>query len=166
MRIGIYPGSFDPVTNGHLDTIERTTHLFDEVIVAVGVNASKAAMFTVEERMDLLRQVCSPFPNVRVDRFGGLLVEYALARKASAVIKGLRAVSDFEDEFQQAQMNRRLAPEIDTIFIMTSTDYSYLSSRVVKEIARYGGSVAGLVPEVVEKALKEKLVQLAGATHE
>ncbi|MCA1595717.1 MAG: pantetheine-phosphate adenylyltransferase, partial [Chloroflexi bacterium] len=129
MRIGIYPGSFDPVTNGHVDIVQRAARLFDRVKVAVGVNPSKRIpLFELEERLALMEQVFAPYPSVQVDRFTGLLVEYALAQGACAVIKGLRAISDFEDEFQQAQMNRRLAPDIDTIFVMTSTEYSYLSS--------------------------------------
>lgn len=158
MRIGVYPGSFDPVTNGHVDIVQRATRLFDQVKVAVGVNPSKRIpLFELEERVALMEQVFAPYPAVQVDRFTGLLVEYALAQGACAVIKGLRAISDFEDEFQQAQMNRRLAPAIDTIFVMTSTEYSYLSSSIVKEIVQYGGTVTGLVPEVVEEALKRKL---------
>ena len=157
MRLAIYPGSFDPVTNGHLDIVQRAALIFDQVRVAVGVNPSKVPLFDVAERLAFLEEVCAPFPNVRVDKFTGLLVKYALAHKACAVVKGLRAISDFEYEFQQAQMNRRISPEIDTLFVMTSTEYSYLSSSVVKEIVRYGGSVAGLVPDVVEQALRAKL---------
>jgi pantetheine-phosphate adenylyltransferase len=157
MRVAIYPGSFDPVTNGHLDIIDRAARLFDEVQVAVGINASKSALFSLDDREEFLQEACRGKAGVQVDRFSGLLVEYALARRACAVIKGLRAISDFEDEFQQAQMNRRLAPEVDTVFVMTSTEYSYLSSSIVKEIVRYGGSVAGLVPDFVERALVQKL---------
>ncbi|HET6386892.1 MAG TPA: pantetheine-phosphate adenylyltransferase [Armatimonadota bacterium] len=157
MRIGIYPGSFDPVTNGHLDIVERASRLFDELRVAVGANPSKTTLFSVEERVNLLREVCAPFENVQVDRFDGLLVEYALSQNACAVVKGLRAISDFEYEFQQTQINRRLAADLDTVFVMTSTDYSYLSSSIVKEIVRYGGAIAGLVPDVVDRALRHKL---------
>ena len=157
MRIAIYPGSFDPVTNGHVDIVQRAARLFDQVRIAVGVNPSKHALFSVEERVSLLQEVCAPLQGVVVDRFEGLLVEYALSQGASAVVKGLRAISDFEDEFQQAQMNRKLSEEIDTVFVMTSTEYSYLSSSIVKEIVRYGGSVSGLVPEPVERALRRKL---------
>ena len=160
MRIAVYPGSFDPVTNGHVDIAQRATRLFDRVKIAVGMNPTKrVSLFDLEERVALMEEVFAAYPSIQVDSFTGLLVEYALAQGASAVIKGLRAISDFEDEFQQAQMNRRLAPTIDTIFVMTSTEYSYLSSSIVKEIVRYGGSVAGLVPEVVEQALKRKLEQ-------
>ena len=157
VRIAVYPGSFDPVTNGHMDTVQRAARLFDEVRVVVGLNAHKQPLFSADERVGLLEQVCAGIPNVQVDRFTGLLVEYALAQGACAIIKGLRAISDFEDEFQKAQMNRRLAPDLDTVFVMTSTEFSYLSSSVVKEIVRYGGSVSGLVPEVVQHALAEKL---------
>jgi pantetheine-phosphate adenylyltransferase len=156
-RVAIYPGSFDPVTNGHLDILARAARLFDEVRVAIGVNSAKRAVFDADERQRLLDIVCGGMPGVVVDRFTGLLVQYALSHGACAIIKGLRAVSDFEYEFQQAQINRRLCPEIDTVFIMTSTDYSYLSSSVVKEIARHGGAVAGLVPAAVEEALRLKL---------
>jgi pantetheine-phosphate adenylyltransferase len=158
MRIAIYAGSFDPVTNGHLDIVQRVAHLFDRLIVAVGVNPSKRNfLFEPDERVRLLEAACAPMANVTVDRFTGLLVEYALAQKACAVIKGLRAISDFEYEFQQAQMNRFLCTAVDTLFVMTSTEYSYLSSSVVKEIAGYGGSIKGLVPQAVEQAICNKL---------
>lgn len=157
MTTAVYPGSFDPVTSGHLDIIERAAHLFDKVIVAVAPNTQKNPLFTTQERLSLLRKVCESFSNVSVDFFSGLLVNYALAHGARAIVKGLRAVSDFEFELQMAQMNRRLAPEVHTVFMMTTTEHSYLSSSIVKEIAALGGSVKGLVPGVVEDFLIKKL---------
>ncbi|MCC6485114.1 MAG: pantetheine-phosphate adenylyltransferase [Armatimonadetes bacterium] len=157
MTTAVYPGSFDPVTSGHLDIIERAAHLFDKVIVAVAPNTQKNPLFTTQERLSLLRKVCESFSNVSVDCFSGLLVNYALAHGARAIVKGLRAVSDFEFELQMAQMNRRLAPEVHTVFMMTTTEHSYLSSSIVKEIAALGGSVKGLVPGVVEDFLIKKL---------
>ena len=157
MSIAVYPGSFDPVTSGHQDVIMRAARLFDSVVVAVGRNANKAALFSVEERLEMLREVCAPFPNVRVDSFDGMLVGYARARGARVVVKGLRAVSDFEYEFQMALANRQQAPDIETLFLMTSTEHLYLSSSLVKEIARLGGDVSALVPPPVERQLREKL---------
>lgn len=157
MAIAVYPGSFDPVTSGHLDIIERAGHIFEKVIVAVAPNAQKKPLFTIQERLNLLKKVCQPFSHVAVDSFSGLLVNYALANGATAIVKGLRAVSDFEFELQMAQMNRRLAPEVHTVFLMTTTEHSFLSSSIVKEIARLGGSVTGLVPDVVEEFLVRKL---------
>ena len=156
-RKAIYPGSFDPVTNGHLDIIERAANLFDEVIVAVTVNIGKAPLFTIEERLEMLREACRHLPNVTLDRFDGLLVRYAKSRNANIIIKGLRALSDFEFEFEMALMNKRLNGGIETIFMMTNAEYSYLSSSIIKEVANFGGSVEGLVPKVVEKYLKRKL---------
>ena len=156
MRRAIYPGSFDPVTNGHLDVIERASRLFDEVIVAVAVNSEKTGLFSFEERVELLRKALAGSANVSVTRFEGLLVDFARAQEAQAVIRGLRAVSDFEFEFQMALMNRKLEPGIETIFLMPKEEYTYLSSRLVKEIARLGGNVSAFVPDSVAAALREK----------
>jgi pantetheine-phosphate adenylyltransferase len=157
MRRAIYPGSFDPVTNGHLDVIERARKLFDEVIVAVAHNDAKAPLFTLEERLDLLRSTMGKIDNVRVDSFDGLLVEFACKHEAVAVIRGLRAISDFEFEFQMALMNRKLEAQVETIFLMPKEEYTYLSSRIVKEIARLGGDVSAFVPAPVAKALAAKI---------
>jgi pantetheine-phosphate adenylyltransferase len=159
MRRAIYPGSFDPVTNGHLDVIERARKLFDEVVVAVAHNDEKQPLFSLQERLDLLRETAGTIENVRIAEFGGLLVEFALARDAGAVIRGLRAVSDFEFEFQMALMNRNLNPMVETIFLMPKEEYTYLSSRIVKEIARLGGNVSSFVPGCVAKALSRKFAQ-------
>jgi pantetheine-phosphate adenylyltransferase len=156
MRRAIYPGSFDPVTNGHLDVIERGRKLFDEVIVAVASNDEKLPFFSLEERLDLLQQTAGKIENVRTAEFSGLLVEFAKAQQAGAVIRGLRAVSDFEFEFQMALMNRKLDPAVETIFLMPKEEYTYLSSRIVKEIARLGGDVSRFVPSCVAKALSRK----------
>jgi len=155
--LAICPGSFDPVTNGHLDIIERAAKVFGKVIIAVAPNPIKAALFTVEERIEMLREVCSKWPNVEVDSFTGLLVEYAKSRDADVIVKGLRAVSDFEFEFQMALMNRQQEPSIETIFMMTGAEYSYLSSSIVKEVASLGGSVEGLIPEAVLSRLVERI---------
>ncbi|MFM7322110.1 MAG: pantetheine-phosphate adenylyltransferase [Armatimonadota bacterium] len=152
-RTAVYPGSFDPVTNGHLDVIERASRLFDRVLVAVGRNAGKSALFDAEERVALLREACAPWGNVEAVAFDGMLVGFAREHGASVLIKGLRAVSDFEYEFQMALANRYLAPDIETMFLMTSAEYQFLSSSIVKEIARVGGDVAPLVPEVVARRL-------------
>jgi len=156
MRRAVYPGSFDPVTNGHLDVIHRASRLFDEVIVAVAINSEKTGLFSFAERVELLRGVLEPYPNVRVTRFEGLLVDFARAQEAQVVIRGLRAISDFEFEFQMALMNRKLEPEIETLFLMPKEEYTYLSSRIVKEIARLGGNVGAFVPDSVAAALREK----------
>jgi pantetheine-phosphate adenylyltransferase len=156
MKRAIYPGSFDPVTNGHLDVVERACKLFDEVIVAVASNDEKQPLFSLEERLDLLRQTVGKIDNVRVAQFDGLLVEFALEQKAIAVIRGLRAVSDFEFEFQMALMNRKLRDSVETIFLMPKEEYTYLSSRLVKEIARLGGDVSKFVPSLVASALGTK----------
>lgn len=148
MRSVVCPGSFDPVTNGHLDVFERATHLADEVVVAVLRNPNKAGMFSVDERVDLLREVCSPFGNVRVDSFHGLLVDYCRDHGITAIVKGLRAVTDFDYELQMAQMNYRLA-NIETLFVSTNPAFGYLSSSLVRDIAAYGGNVSGLVPDAV-----------------
>jgi pantetheine-phosphate adenylyltransferase len=157
MRTVIYPGSFDPLTNGHLDVIQRATKLFDKVIVAVAQNESKNPLFTLKERVALARQATSHLPQVEVDSFDGLLVDYVESRSGQAVVRGLRAVSDFEFEFQLALMNRKLNERIETIFMMPKDTYTFLSSRIVKEIARLGGDVTSFVPVNVQKALKTKL---------
>jgi pantetheine-phosphate adenylyltransferase len=157
MRIAIYPGSFDPLTNGHLDVVQRAAKLFDRVIVAVAKNESKNPLFTLEERKALVKQAVAHLPNVRTDSFDGLLVEYVAARKARAIVRGLRAVSDFEFEFQLALMNRKLDESIETIFMMPKDTYTFLSSRIVKEIARLGGDVSAFVPVHVQTALRKKL---------
>ena len=156
-RIAIYPGSFDPITNGHLDVIERAAKMFDKVIVAVARNAEKHPLFTAEERVALARTACRRLRNVSVDGFAGLLVEYARRQKARVVVRGLRAVSDFEFEFQLALMNRKLEPEVETIFLMPKDEYTFISSRLVKEIAALGGDVSDFVPVAVQRSLKQKL---------
>ena len=157
MRIAIYPGSFDPLTNGHLDVIQRAAKLFDHVIVAVAENESKNPLFTLAERVALVKKAVTRLPNVDTDSFSTLLVEYAVERKAQAIVRGLRAVSDFEFEFQLALMNRKLDENIETIFMMPKDTYTFLSSRIVKEIARLGGDVSSFVPPNVQIALKKKL---------
>lgn len=159
MRRAIYPGSFDPVTNGHLDIIGRAGKLFDEIVVAVAHNDEKQPLFSLEERLAFLHQALDKIDNVRVAQFDGLLVEFAVAQKASAVIRGLRAVSDFEFEFQMALMNRKLENSVETIFLMPKEEYTYLSSRLVKEIARLGGNVSDFVPGPVAKALGGKFAR-------
>ncbi|MGF9765627.1 pantetheine-phosphate adenylyltransferase [Bacillus albus] len=154
--IAISSGSFDPITLGHLDIIKRGAKVFDEVYVVVLNNSSKKPFFSVEERLELIREATKEIPNVKVDSHSGLLVEYAKMRNANAILRGLRAVSDFEYEMQITSMNRKLDENIETFFIMTNNQYSFLSSSIVKEVARYGGSVVDLVPPVVERALKEK----------
>lgn len=159
MRRAIYPGSFDPITAGHLDVIHRAARLFDELIVAVAHNDLKKSMFTTEERMDLIRENTASVGNIRVASFDGLLVEFARRENAAAVVRGLRAVSDFEFEFQMALMNRKLEPGIETIFLTPREEYTYLSSRIVKEIARLGGNVEAFVPSSVARALREKFAR-------
>ena len=157
IRRAIYPGSFDPVTNGHLDVIERARKLFDEVIVAVAHNDQKNPLFNLQERLDLLQATIGRLKNVEIAPLDGLLVDFAVARKATAVIRGLRAISDFEFEFQMALMNRKLNAKVETIFLMPKEEYTYLSSRIVKEIARLGGDVSEFVSARVAKALRTKL---------
>jgi pantetheine-phosphate adenylyltransferase len=156
MRRAIYPGSFDPVTNGHLDVIERARKLFDEVIVGVAVNDQKQPFFTLEERLALLRATIDGMDRVSISPLDGLLVEFAVEQHATAVIRGLRAVSDFEFEFQMALMNRKLEASVETIFLMPKEEYTYLSSRIVKEIARLGGDIAKFVPSLVVEAFAKK----------
>lgn len=153
----VVPGSFDPVTSGHIDVIERAARVFGEVIVALAPNPTKEPLFTVEERIKMLREVTGHVPNVRIDAFDGLLVDYVRSQGAQVIVKGLRAVSDFEFEFQMALMNRKLTPDVETVFMMTGAEYSYLSSSIVREIAALGGSVKGLVPKTVERYLMKKL---------
>ena len=156
MKTAVYPGSFDPVTNGHIDVIERALKIFDKVIVTVGDNPEKKSTFTIEERMDMLRESTKDIKNVEIDSFSGLLLDYVKNKNSKIIIRGLRAVSDFEFEFQRALMNRVVDNEIETIFIMTKEHYVYLNSSIVKEMAMFGGKLNGLVPEIVEKKLKEK----------
>jgi pantetheine-phosphate adenylyltransferase len=160
MRTAIYPGSFDPLTNGHLDVIQRAAKLFDRVVVAVAKSEDKQPLFTPAERLSLVKQAVRHLPTVEADAFDGLLIEYVLSRKAEAIVRGLRAVSDFEFEFQLALMNRKLNENIETIFMMPKDTYTFLSSRIVKEIARLGGDVSAFVPAHVEAALKKKLKQV------
>lgn len=155
--LAIYPGSFDPVTNGHLDLIERGTKIFGRLIVAVLRNADKQPLFTVEERVEMLREVTRGFPTVEVDVFQGLLVDYVRRRGAHVILRGIRAISDYEYELQMALMNRKLEPSLETVFMMPAEAYSYLSSRVVREIADLGGPLTGLVPPVVERMLRAKI---------
>lgn len=155
-KIAVVPGSFDPVTHGHLDIIKRAADIFDIVYIAVLNNSSKNPLFTVEERMELMRQVTKQYPNVQIESSTGLLIDYAKKKKAKAIVRGLRAVSDFEYEMQITSMNRFLDEHIETFFIMTKNQYSFLSSSIVKEVAKYGGNIAELVPKVVEEALKQK----------
>jgi pantetheine-phosphate adenylyltransferase len=157
MRLAIYPGSFDPITNGHLDVIARAATLFDEVIVSVAINEAKQSLFTTEERVEMIRTVTGRFENVRVVAFNGLLVEFARQQGAVAVVRGLRAISDFEFEFQMALMNRKLEPNVETVFLTPREEYTYLSSRIVKEIARLGGPVDAFVPGPVAEWLRKKL---------
>jgi pantetheine-phosphate adenylyltransferase len=157
MRRAIYPGSFDPITNGHLDIIERSSKLFDEVIIGVLVNSQKTPLFNFDERIEIIRAVVADLPQVRVDTFNGLLVNYAQSQQADCIVRGIRAISDYEYELQMALMNRRLAPKVETVFMMAAEDYSYLSSRLVKEVFMLNGSITGLVPSLVEEKMKEKL---------
>ena len=153
----IYPGSFDPPTNGHLDLIQRGSKIFDELVVAVLRNLEKAPLFSVSERVAMLERLTGDYSNVRVDTFDGLTVEYAARVNATCVLRGIRAISDYEYELQMALMNRKLRPELETVFMMPADKYSYLSSRLVREVAQLGGSIKGLVPELVEQSLRAKL---------
>ncbi|KAF1086743.1 Phosphopantetheine adenylyltransferase [Sporotomaculum syntrophicum] len=156
MRVAIYPGSFDPVTYGHLDIIERTAIMFDRLIVAVSSNICKNPLFTTEERMDMIREVTRPYYNVVVDHFHGLTVEYAKQKNAQVIIRGLRALSDFETEFMMALTNKSLQSSVETVFLMTRAEYSYISSSAVKEVITFGGNVNKLVPPVIRERLEEK----------
>ncbi|MBC2026629.1 pantetheine-phosphate adenylyltransferase [Listeria welshimeri] len=155
-KIAVIPGTFDPITNGHLDIIERAAKIFDVLYVAVLNNSSKKPLFTVEERMEMIKQVTAHLPNVAVESASGLTVDYAAKRDATAIVRGLRAVSDFEYEMQIASMNRTLNAEIETFFVMTNTKYSFLSSSMVKEVAQYHGDISELVPEMVNRAIQAK----------
>lgn len=159
-RIAIYPGSFDPVTNGHLDIVERGLKLFDKLIVAIMHNPNKEGLFSIQERIVLLKDSLKKYPNVEVDTFDGLTVEYAVQREAIAILRGLRALSDFEYEFQLALMNRKLKRDIQTVHLMTGLRWIYTSSSIIKEAARFGGNVNGMVPPLVQKKLKEKFQNL------
>lgn len=155
-RIAIYPGSFDPVTNGHLDIVRRGTFLFDEIIVAILHNPSKSALFTIEERLDMLKETMKDIPGVSFDTFGGLLVDYAHERGAQAILRGMRAVSDFEYEFQLALMNRKLNRDVQTVFLMTGLRWIFTSSSIIKEAAQFGGDVSDMVPPLVNRKIIEK----------
>jgi pantetheine-phosphate adenylyltransferase len=154
--LAVYPGSFDPLTNGHVDIISRGARLFDRIIVAILLNAEKSPLFTMDERVEITRSVFETHPNVEVDTFDGLLVDYVERRNAQVIVRGLRAVSDFEFEFQMALMNQRLKPKIETVFMMPAEQYTYISSRLIKEVFSLGGRVEGLVPELVEQRLRGK----------
>ena len=154
--LAVYPGSFDPLTNGHVDIIDRGARLFDRIIVAILLNAEKSPLFTMDERVEITRSVFKTHSNVEVDTFDGLLVDYVERRDAQVIVRGLRAVSDFEFEFQMALMNRRLRPKIETVFMMPAEQYTYISSRLIKEVFSLGGRVEGLVPDLVEQRLRGK----------
>ena len=156
-KIGVYPGSFDPVTNGHLDIIERSAAIFDEVIVAILHNPSKIGRFPIEKRLELLTKACAHLPNVRFDRFGGLLVDYMRRSEARVIIRGLRAVTDFENEFQMAQLNHQMAPDVETLFLMTAPEHAYLSSSAVREIGMFGGDIAPFVPLCIAQEVARML---------
>jgi pantetheine-phosphate adenylyltransferase len=157
VKTAVYPGSFDPLTFGHVDVIERSARLFDRVIVSILTNPQKAPLFSIEERIEIMCEILQPqFKNVEIDVFHGLLVDYAAEKNAQVIVRGIRAISDYEYEFQMALMNRRLKPGLETVFMVPAENYSYLSSRLVKEIAELGGSVRGLVPESVERRLKQR----------
>jgi pantetheine-phosphate adenylyltransferase len=158
-RLAVYPGSFDPLTNGHVDIIARGARLFDRIVVAILVNTEKAPLFTMSERVEVAKTVFEAYPNVEIDTFDGLLVDYVDRRSAQVIVRGLRAVSDFEFEFQMALMNQRLNGKIDTIFMMPAEQYTYISSRMIKEVVSLGGRVHGLVPDIVEQRLREKFTR-------
>lgn len=155
-NLAIYPGTFDPITNGHLDLIQRGLRIFDHIIVAVAENPGKNPLFSVAERLEMIRVALKDTPNVTIDTFNGLLVEYVRSQNARVILRGLRAVTDFEYEFQMAMMNRRMEPEIETVFLMTGLRWVFLSSRIIKEAAVHGGNIEGMVPEFVHQKLKEK----------
>ena len=160
-KIAIYPGSFDPVTNGHLDIVERGLKLFDKIIVAILTNPGKKFLFPLEERQAMLEESMKDFSNVEIDTFDGLTVDYANQRKAQGILRGLRALSDFEYEFQMALMNRRLNREVQTVFLMTGLRWIYTSSSIIKEAAQFGGTIKGMVPPIVEKRIKERYAEKA-----
>ena len=160
--MAIYPGSFDPITNGHLDLIQRGSALFDRLIVAILRNDEKRPLFSAEDRMEMLREVIGGLTNVEVGSFDGLLVDYAAQRGASVILRGIRAISDYEYELQMALMNRRLRPEIETVFLMAGEAHSFISSRLVKEVIRLGGNISGLVPPSIEGRLRRRVLELTG----
>ncbi len=155
-KIAIYPGTFDPITNGHISLIHRGLQIFDKIIVAVGINPDKTGFFTIDERVEIIREILKDKPEVEVDTFTGLTVEYVKSRGANVIMKGLRAMSDFESEFQMALMNRRLEREIQSVFLMTDYKWFYISSSIIKEVASLGGDISGMVPAAVNRRLKEK----------
>ena len=155
--VAIYPGSFDPITNGHLDVIERGARLFDRLIVSVLRNEAKAPLFTIDERIEMLRETVAPYPTVEVDSFNGLLADYAMRREAGAILRGIRAISDYENELQMALMNRRLQPGLETVFLLAGETFSFISSRLVKEVISLGGNISGLVPPLVEQRLRARI---------
>ena len=157
--IAIYPGSFDPITSGHLDVIERGSRIFGRLVVAILQNEAKAPLFTVEDRIEMLREVVTPFPNVTVDSFEGLLADYADRQGASVILRGIRFISDYEYELQMALMNRRLRPNVETVFLLAGEQFSFLSSRLVKEVISLGGNISGLVPKSVEDRLRQRLTK-------
>ncbi|KPA16378.1 Phosphopantetheine adenylyltransferase [Candidatus Magnetomorum sp. HK-1] len=159
-RIAIYPGSFDPVTNGHLDILERGLYIFDQVIMAILINPSKKSLFTIDERVDMLKDSTKKIDNVEIGTFNGLLVDYAKERNAVAILRGMRAVSDFEYEFQLALMNRRLNRDVQTVFLMTGLRWIYTSSSIIKEAARFDGDITGMVPPIIQERIKEKMLLL------
>ncbi len=156
MRVAIYPGSFDPITYGHLNIIERGARLFDKLVIAVAHNVKKQSLFTVEERLDMIRETTQDFPNVEIDAFSGLLIDYANSKNACAVLRGLRSLSDFDFEFQMALMNHRLNPDIETVFLMTGEEHLFVASQLVRELGSFGGDISGLVPPLVHDRVKEK----------
>ncbi len=155
-KIAIYPGSFDPITNGHLDIIKRIKFLFDRIVIAVNDNALKSFLFTASERVEMIKEILGDFPRIEVESFRGLLVRYAEEKGARFIVRGLRALSDFEYEFQMDLMNRKLNPQIETVYLMTRQSYSYLSSSIIKEIIKLGGDTPSLIPDLVKKRLQEK----------
>jgi len=163
--VAIYPGSFDPITSGHLDVIERGSRLCDRLIVSILRNEAKAPLFSVEERMQMLTDVVAPFKNVEVDCFGGLLANYALRKEARIILRGIRMISDYEYELQMALMSRRLQPQLETVFLLAGEQYSFISSKLVKEVISLGGNISGLVPPMVEARLRERLKTRARARH-
>ncbi|MGI6553390.1 MAG: pantetheine-phosphate adenylyltransferase [Clostridia bacterium] len=159
MRVAVYPGTFDPITNGHLDIVERAAGIFDRVIIAIANENYKKNLFTLEERRDLVIKVCKHIPNIQVEVFQGLLADFVQQKKAYIIIRGLRAVSDFEYEFQMSVMNKKLNKNIETVFLTAANEYTFLSSSIIKQVASLGGSVNGLVPPVIEQALKDKFAE-------
>lgn len=160
MAIAVYPGTFDPITNGHLDIIRRAAKIYDELVIGVLENLAKTPLFSAEERVNIVKEAIRELPNVRVSRFDGLSVDFARQNRATVILRGLRLITDFEYELQMAQTNRKLAPDVDTSFLFTSLQYSYVSSTNVREIARFGGDVSELVPEHVERELRRKVAEL------